>query len=77
MALFGVCGPSTPASTTHTANTSATAAATARVTRASTRAVITSGSGRPGLSGSNRGFRHANATKANVNVSAHAAPTTA
>lgn len=70
-------GPHTPAATTHTANISANPAAVQRVAGASTTAVTTAGSGRPGLSGSNRGRRQANATSAKVNVSAHAAPTIA
>lgn len=70
-------GPHTPAATTHTANASATPAAARRVTRASTNAVSALGNGRPGLRGSNRGRRHAKATSAKVNVSAHAAPTVA
>ncbi|CPU63037.1 Uncharacterised protein [Mycobacteroides abscessus] len=48
-----------------------------RVADASTAAVIQDGSGRPGRSASNRGFFHASATTAKVNVSAHAAPISA
>ncbi len=48
-----------------------------RVTGASTTVVTHGGSARPGLSGSNRGFRHASATTAKVNVNAHAAPMSA
>ena len=57
-------------------NANAAAAATPRVTRESTSVVSAAGSGRPGLSGSNRGRRHAKATRAKVNVNAHAAPIT-
>ena len=52
-------------------------AAAHRVARASTIVLTHCGSGRPGRAGSNRGLRHASATTANVNVSAHAAPISA
>src|ERR1700730_4785811 len=48
-----------------------------RVIAASATRVPQSGNGTPGFAGSNRGLRHANATTANVNVSPHAAPTSA
>ena len=50
---------------------------TQRVAGASTAAVTHGGSSRPGFSEPNRGLRHANATTAKVNVSAHAAPISA
>jgi len=68
------CGPTNAAITTHTANSSAAIATAQRVAGASISAVTRPGSGRPGLSGSNRGRRHASATTAKVNVNAHAAP---
>jgi len=61
---------------TQTANTSAAIATAQRVAGASTSVVTRRDSGRPGLSGSNRG-RQASATTANVNVNAHAAPMSA
>jgi hypothetical protein len=62
---------------TQTANTSAAIATAQRVAGASTSVVTRRDSGRPGLSGSNRGRRQASATTANVNVNAHAAPMSA
>ena len=59
---------------THAANSRPAAASAQRVTGESTNAVTHCGSSRPGLSGSKRGRRHAKATTAKVNVSAHAAP---
>ena len=76
MAFACVCGPHKPANITHTANSNAAAAAIPRAARESTSAVTAAGNGWPGLNGSNRGRRHANATKAKVNVNAHAAPIT-
>jgi hypothetical protein len=71
------CGPKTAPTATQTANSSATIAAVHRVVGASITAASFAGSGRPGLAGSKRGRRHASATTAKVNVSAHAAPISA
>ena len=71
------CRPAVPniaAIATHAANSRPAAASTHRVAGASTAVVTHCGSARPGLSGSNRGRRHARATTPNVKVSAHAAP---
>ncbi len=62
---------------TQTANSSAAIATAQRVAGASISVVTHCGSGWPGLSGSNRGCRHASATTAKVNVNAHAAPMSA
>ena len=69
--------PTNPAATTQTAKTRASARTVQRVTRASTSVVSAVGSGWPGSSRIKPGRRHANATKAKVNVNAHAAPTIA
>src|SRR5271163_396176 len=63
-------------SSTHPVNANAATAATPRTTRESTKLVTAAGSGRVGLSGSNRGRFHARATRAKVKVNAHAAPIT-
>jgi hypothetical protein len=71
------CGPRNAAIATQIAKSSPAIATAQRVAGASISVVNHRGSGRPGLSGSNRGRRQATATTAKVNVNAHAAPISA